>query len=157
MGEPAPVVTEEMDSAQSWATKFWSLALLAGLVGVITAFIWRDEARQHLLAARPDAAQAELLRAVAMLYGAALGSVVATTVLTAILVPRLGRRGLATRIGLTVVLALQAGLAPTVTSVLSAPGNHGWVVTGCLVAQVVFGVLGTVAMWIPLRWLRHRP
>lgn len=132
------------------AVSAWSAACLAGLLGLVTATLWRDERRAELVSMvgkdvpAPERDQAITLLIVGTFV--ALGLVLAlATALTA----RLPRAGLPARVVLTLLAVVQALLVPAAVPILTAAQWEGKVTTALLVGQVVLAVAGTVLMWLP--------
>lgn len=148
--EPSPIDAQEQPASLRRALATWRAACLSGVLALVTAALWRDERRAELIQALgPDVDKADGEQAVTMLVIATFVVLVVLLLLVALLVGRLARGGVLSRLGLTVLALLQAVVAPFAVPVLTAWQWEGFVTTGLLVLQAALGAVGAVLMWLP--------
>lgn len=154
-----PVVTEHAEVIEStrpgrvqWASeRFWAVAVLLGLLGFITAWIGHRSAVDGILTqiSTTDAGE-NGLRAAQILHYVALGVTGVGILIEALLLAFLRRRGLATRVLLTLLAVASAMCLPLALDIL---GQGNWlaiVVKVGLITHAVAAVVGSVLMWLPI-------
>ncbi|WEV78370.1 hypothetical protein O9K63_00840 [Janibacter cremeus] len=148
--EPSPIDAQRQPVPMRRSLAVWRTACLVGVLVLVTAALWRDDRRAELIAALgPEVADADGEQAVTLLVVATFAVLALLLLLTMILVGRLARGGVPTRVALTVLAVLQAVVAPFAAPVLTAWQWEGFVTTGLLALQAVLAAVGAMLMWLP--------
>ena len=128
----------------------WSFACLSGLLGLVTAALWRDERRAELVSmAGSEVSQQEREQAVTLLIIGTFVVMGLVLLLASLLTARLPKGGKPARVLLTLVALAQLGMVFAAVPILTASQWEGLVTSGLLVLQVFLGLVGTVLMWLP--------
>ncbi len=132
------------------AVSAWSFACLSGLLGLVTAALWRDERRAELISmAGSEVSKQEREQAVTLLIVGTFAVLAVVLLLTALLTARLPKGGKPARVFLTIVALAQLGLVPATIPILTASQWEGVVTSGLLALQALLGLVGAVLMWLP--------
>lgn len=153
-----PVVTERAEIIErtrpgrvQWASeRFWTVAVLLGALGFITAWIGHRSAVDALIQLETVEAGEAGRDAAKVLHFIALGIAGAGVLVEALLLAFLRRRGIATRILLTVLAIASVALLQLALEIL---GQGNWlavVVKVGLVTHAIGAVVGSVLMWFPI-------
>lgn len=128
----------------------WSFACLSGLLGLVTAALWRDERRAELVTmVGSEASKQEREQAVTLLIVGTFVVLGLVLLLAALLTARLPKGGKPTRVLLTLVALVQLGLVVAAVPILTASQWEGLVTSGLLALQALLGLVGAVLMWLP--------
>lgn len=152
VNEHAEVIETTRPGRVQWASeRFWAFAVLLGLLGFITAWIGHRSAVDGILTQIPNGdADENGRRAAQILHYVALGVTGVGILLEAVLLAFLRRRGVATRVLLTLLAVASAACLPLALDIL---GQGNWlavVVKVGLITHAVAAVVGSVLMWLPI-------
>lgn len=132
-----------------------------GLVGVISAFLWRSGSRARLLEAMAGSTAdlASKQRAADIVLYGSIGALALLLIVELALASRLGAGRPGARPALTIIVPAHLVLLFLVRDVVTSQGWQGTLIEASLIIQAAVLVVVVVLSWSPPmgRWLRRRP
>lgn len=130
--------------------RFWTAAIVLGIVGILTALVTHGHAVDELTAKAHPGDPEQVRRAAAnILHFTMIGIVAAGLIPEAILATFLGGRKVVVRVVLS-ALALGATLIlPLALEVLGPSGWRGAVIQICVAGHAALAIIASVLMWLP--------
>lgn len=132
-----------------------------GIVGVVSAFLWRSDSRTGLLDAMAGSTAdpgSKQQAADIVLYGS-IGALALLLVVEIALIARLGTGRAGARPALTIAVPAHLVVLYLVRDVVRTQGWQGTIIEASLIVQAVVLVAAVALSWLrPMgRWLRRRP
>lgn len=135
---------------QAAAERVWTMAVLFGVIGLLTGWLTHDAAAVELLGQlTAEGPEADRRDAAALLHTVTLVAVAAQLLLETVLVAFLRRRLTVLRLLLSLVAAVAVVLLPLVLDIAMVPGWRGIVIVVAFVTHGLLAVVGSILMWLP--------
>lgn len=130
--------------------RFWTGAIVFGIVGALTALVTHGHAVDELTAQANTNDPEEIRRSAAnILHFTMIGVVLAGLIPEAILATFLGNRRIVIRVLLSVLAVGAVLVLPLASDILGPSGWRGTVIQICLSAHALGAFIATVLMWMP--------
>lgn len=130
--------------------RFWTAAIVLGIVGILTALVTHGHAVDELAAKAHPGDPEEVRRAAAnILHFTMIGIVGAGLLPEAILATFLGGRRVIVRVVLSALALGAALILPLALEVLGPSGWRGTVIQVCIVGHAALALIASVLMWLP--------
>ncbi|WP_425308700.1 hypothetical protein AADG42_08065 [Ammonicoccus fulvus] len=130
--------------------RFWTAAIVLGIVGILTALVTHGHAVDELTAKAHPGDPEEVRRAAAnILHFTMIGIVGAGLIPEAILATFLGARRVIVRVVLSALALGAALILPLALEVLGPSGWRGTVIQICIIGHAALAIIASVLMWLP--------